>query len=421
SMSSEERSPKRQRISYNTPRSPSQESEGVKSYTHVQTNQEDHIPHTPPPSVHMSPSWQAQQAQSNSSEHSQAPLPSPPSTAGLHSQGTQRQESSDTGNNSGTHTPMQSQQQQNPERTDGDGDELMGGVGSQQDIQTYTQNQSTDAEHRKTNHERQEARDILGPLPLYKLSTEPIAPILPSMSTNILELYDLTRIQGSVARRDASGQKINRLRKSYQGKAKELGLEGNLKATEGGRELEGLADPGWDSVWPDGRTAFQVRHTETMLEAPSQKELLAKLDDAFSLGSGQLPQAVHNEWKDYLKLDDIPPPKPTNPLKAVGNKGAASNLLSKTSPGAAIRSSAPASPRNLSGRPDRPGRKRRYDDSSFSGYQEGYEDDGYSTGGDAGRKGGSIKRQKRKEYSATASPSFHPGSSSNGMVGIRSS
>lgn len=85
------------------------------------------------------------------------------------------------------------------------------------------------------------------------MSVVAIARQRPHPNQDLLELYGLRGIQASVRRVDpVTGQKVNKLRKSYEGKLKELNLDGRNKATESPKELEGLVDPGWDYVLPNG-------------------------------------------------------------------------------------------------------------------------------------------------------------------------
>ena len=207
-----------------------------------------------------------------------------------------------------------------------------------------------------------------------------------------------------------TGEKINKLRKSYEGKVRDLGLEGRNKAAPKEGILEGLVDPEWDTDFNgDGRTRFQNERAEYMLGEHDVDDLMGKLGKAFDLKPGRVPGKEGAEWRDMLGLDQAattaakpntngPALSGTTPLST---KPTAATLLAKTAPvtaATAMRSSAPASPRGFAARPERAGKKRRYDESSYTGYQEGYEDDGYSTGGidDAGRRGSASKRQKRK-------------------------
>jgi hypothetical protein len=188
------------------------------------------------------------------------------------------------------------------------------------------------------------------------------------------------------------------LRKSYANKVKNLGLEGRNKAQSNQHELEGLLDPLWDM--PEGDSTLWGNHcAASKLGDPKvEDDLLSKLGDALRMEPGRLPGKEHDQWKNMLGLDEV------LASAAAGKGGSTPNASKlpgvsalKTSPGTGSRNSAPASPRSVS-RPDRSNKRRRYDDSSYEGYQQGYDDDGYSTGGvdDTGRRNSGAKRQKRK-------------------------
>ncbi|KJX95417.1 hypothetical protein TI39_contig4114g00003 [Zymoseptoria brevis] len=417
STSDGERSPKRQRLESYSPASP-QPTVDTRHFV---------PPQTPPPSVRMSPSWTAQTlpAQPTGSGTSTT-FPTPPSTAGYLGHMAGRGAGSEGGGESGHQTPAG--EDEGYARRDHDGDaEMTDRPESGNDGVS-----SVDAEHRRTDHEREGAGgDITAPVPgagvLYKLSTAPIAISRPHPSQDLIQLYDLKRIQAAVARRDpVTGEKINVLRKSYANKVKKLGLEGLNKAQSNLHELEGLLDPMWNNDAGNGATLWE-NHCEPMRmdKADVQEDLLNKLDDALRMKPGRLPAKEHEQWKSMLGLDEAIAP-------AVATKGgntpnaaklSGTSAFAKTSPGTGARNSAPASPRSLS-RPDRSNKRRRYDDTSYEGYQQGFEDDGYSTGGvdDTGRRGSGVKRQKRKDFASSAnSPAFTNGSGSNGMVGVRSS
>ncbi|KAK3672293.1 hypothetical protein LTR78_007833 [Recurvomyces mirabilis] len=401
-MSSDgERSPKRQRRSY-SPASPALP-ETKQSFVQP--------PHTPPPSVHsasMSPAWQPQHVSQQQQNGGGVTFPTPPSTAGLQSQvhGSRSEE----GMESGQYTPATD----SDPRRDGDGDaEMVDGdeveVG---DVSMASITVEQDAGHRRTDHEREDTvgdseADMLPPPPprLYKLHSQPIAPARPHFSSNLIELYGLESLQASVARRDAAGTKINKLRKSYEGKVKALNLEGRSKASVGDNALAGLLDPLWEMDMGNGMTGWQQKVNELPLDNPSaQADVLSKLDSAISMQPGHLPKPEHQTWKTLLSLDE---PKPTPAMPATKPFTASASFpngppstnpaLAKTAPMQALRSSAPSSPAvsHLGGvRPERSGKKRRYDEASYSGYQEGFDDDGYSTGDGASRRGSASKRQK---------------------------
>ena len=141
SMSVDERSPKRQRRSFSPP-SPAAKLAFVAA---------EH-PHTPPPSVHMSPTWNAQS--SSLQNGGGVTFPTPPSTSGYHGHMTGRGPSSDGGVESGTGTPTEAAEA----RKDGDGDVNMGSEGS--------------AERRRSDHERSSNATPPAALPLYKLVTK---------------------------------------------------------------------------------------------------------------------------------------------------------------------------------------------------------------------------------------------------------
>ena len=246
------------------------------------------------------------------------------------------------------------------------------------------------------------------------LNCTAVLPSVPGPDVDLMSMYSLKPLQHSVARRDpVTGEKINPLRKSYTNKVKDLGLEGKVKATRSQNELWGVVNPEWDWVTENGQTQWQVQRGELMLGDGDVENVLGMLDGALGgMKEGHLPKAEHEKWKSLLGLDETttaatgpakPLPHPTSyvPL-AQGSRIGAPNpaFLTKTAPGAVVRNPAPASPRNANGpavvvRPDRAGKKRRYDESSY----EGYEDDGYDTGGvdDSNRRGsGGGKRQKRK-------------------------
>lgn len=216
----------------------------------------------------------------------------------------------------------------------------------------------------------------------------------PHPSQDLLGLYDLRAIQASVQRKDpVTGEKINKLRKSYEGKLKDLKLDGRNKASESMRELEGLIDPAWDTITQNGTTLWHEQNPNADMDGPAKDDILANLDAALSFKPGRLPKAEHDRWKHQLALDEDRSVKSAATTNAAPVKSATSNFL-KTANGMSVRNSAPASPRPAGGRPERTSKKRRYDEGSYEGY-DGHDDDGYSTGDVDTRSGG--KRRKRAD------------------------
>ena len=180
----------------------------------------------------------------------------------------------------------------------------------------------------------------------------------------MLELYNLRGIQASVRRVDPiTGQKVNKLRKSYEGKLKELKLDGRNKATETPHELEGLVDPGWDQILPNGNTLWQEQNPGADTEGPLMNDMLANLDAALSFNPGKLPKDEYNKWNYQLGLN-VPSTKAAGNTNLAASKdypkkdypkNATSNFL-KANTGPLASKSAPSSP--ATSRPDRAGKKR---------------------------------------------------------------
>lgn len=141
-MSSDERSPKRQRGSY-SPASPTYQISGLETTPFVNpfVNQ---TPQTPPPSVRMSPSWDTQQLPSQAAHTT---FPTPPSTAGLLSQMRESFGSTDAENMNipAHHTPAQ----ETEHKVDSDGDIQMEQTGN-----TELGHTAADIEHRRSDHDR---------------------------------------------------------------------------------------------------------------------------------------------------------------------------------------------------------------------------------------------------------------------------
>ncbi|THZ16397.1 Rox3-domain-containing protein [Aureobasidium pullulans] len=244
-------------------------------------------------------------------------------------------------------------------------------------------------------------------LPLLCQSPHPIS--RPHPNENLINLYGLQSIANSVRRTDPiTGEKINKLRKSYEGKVKNFGLTGKNKPTDLNEELRGLLQ--WDpESWYDQRV-----HGRELDKAESSP-LMATLGRALTMNPGTLPADEHNKWKSILGLDDgnKTPSQPASKIPAH------SQMLKAQA--SSMRASAPASPRasNPNGiRPDRSNKKRRYDESSYTGYNESYqEDDGYSTGG-LDDKRNSATKKRRKEFPTNFDASGGSSAFNNGMLGV---
>ncbi|KAF2222950.1 hypothetical protein BDZ85DRAFT_119841 [Elsinoe ampelina] len=176
-----------------------------------------------------------------------------------------------------------------------------------------------------------------------------------------------------------------------------------------GRELENANDPVKGRLWRDDG------------ENPGGK---GKVERAVTLAVGRLPKEEDDKWRAALALDEpvaakapVKTPQPPNGMLKP-------NLLNT-----GVRASAPASPMNRSAtdRPDRSGKKRRYDDASFEGYEGSWnEEGGYMSSDSRGQKG---KRRREFDHPSStpqsAGPSDNHGhfnsASGSKIVGVRSS
>lgn len=219
-------------------------------------------------------------------------------------------------------------------------------------------------------------------------------PPKPPLTSDLLSLYGLQPLVASVARFDpASGEKINKMRKSYEGQLKTLGLSGRNRAVKHepnkGMSLRDL------TLWPEEEWQNQkVSGKDIHQGLPAG--VMAKLDKAMQMQPGPVPNS--SEWEDQLGHEKI---KPVNAKasKAPQNTATASANVNGQVNGADTSAEAI--------RPKRAGRKRRYDEHSFEGYGEGFVDDeadlgGYSSGDTQfSRRSSSNKKRKKVRFTFT--------------------
>jgi hypothetical protein len=248
--------------------------------------------------------------------------------------------------------------------------------------------------HTHSNHNRQAtslfsdkgglkaAEGISGSL-LFLSSDETYEQSRPHGSQNLFRLYGLERLAKSVARVDPlTGEKINKLRKSYEGHIKTLQIAGKPKAVKMDDVFSGplaLPDEHWDAT-NAGKEPVRQLNAEQSALVPDFASLL---DGAFAgMGPGSLPPSDAAKYKTYIGTDD-----------AVKAKPIADASAHRATP---LSSSAPTpSSHALPRRPERSGSKRQYNEDSYQGYSEGYGDDfaADSTGGEDNARG-SFKRRK---------------------------
>ncbi|KAI3316907.1 Rox3-domain-containing protein [Xylariaceae sp. AK1471] len=214
----------------------------------------------------------------------------------------------------------------------------------------------------------------------------------PRMSEDLFEKFGLTGIAAEVARTKPNGEK-NALRKTYKGQIKTLGLSGHFdvvkKETSEFMELLMTAEEDWQNRVVSGKDI------ERGFSAVTQ----SNLTKATTMARGQIPKAL---W-DNSVLGDLAP--------GLASKKTNSDQVPRTTaPGTPALSAAGITQKSnkpLVSQVDRArrlGKKRSYQDSSFEGYGEGYDDDtgGYSTGDGDDR---SSKLKRRKQVHSSDHPS----------------
>lgn len=216
----------------------------------------------------------------------------------------------------------------------------------------------------------------------------------PHGSQNLFDLYRLSDLARSVARTDPNtGEKINKLRKSYENHIKVLQIAGKPKAVKMDGALTGpLAMP--EEIYVQERVSGKEFDTAINLEQGGlTSDFDSLLNKAFAgMAPGPLPSGDAQRFRAYLGTDEASKSK-------AGADGAASR---GTQPSSSAPTPAAAAGGSRASRPERAGAKRSYTDVSFQGYGEGFADDGYadSTGEDDGQ--GGIAKKRRLGFERTS-------------------
>ncbi|KAL3491559.1 Rox3 mediator complex subunit-domain-containing protein [Aspergillus germanicus] len=232
----------------------------------------------------------------------------------------------------------------------------------------------------------------------------------PDPTVDLISLYGLGPVAKSVARNDPiTGEKINRLRKSYEGKLKGLGLAGRNKpvkhdpATPGGlRQMTLWPEEEWQNQKVFGKE-IKVADLDSVLHDLQMK--------AMKMEPGTVPN--NDYWEDVLGHDK--PSKHTNAGDAI--KKVATPVSSGGRP-IGQPNGTPTTAEPERSRPSR-GRKRHYDDNSFVGYGEGYADDDEDAAFYSNSEGTGKKKRKKDHVSKISTPLPDRGGSYGvGMFGI---
>jgi Rox3 mediator complex subunit len=218
-----------------------------------------------------------------------------------------------------------------------------------------------------------------------------------------MTMYKLNDIATTVRRVDpATGEKINKIRKSYEGKVKALSVAGRNKAisTPGQWVPQGLF-----KVPEDDYRATRVLGKE--IENGLTDAFMAKLDRAIQMAPGKLPEREAEKWKALIGTEE---PAPQVKAKATVDAKDTVDANAPQKPSPLPSSAAAASMRSASSpagaklaRPERTGTKRRYNDASFTGYGEGFLNEEDASDEDArSTTSGGIKKKRRKVSMSSA-------------------
>lgn len=245
--------------------------------------------------------------------------------------------------------------------------------------------------------------------PKYKICQPRPAPRFPSVTTDLIEEFGLDDIAASVARVLPNGEK-NAMRKSYKGVVKKFKLMGDWEPVS--REWKtdrdhfsaflSLPDEEWNSLFVRGKD----------VSSGFADEVNAGMKRATTFVCGPLPPG---EWDTkclgVLSADKIG-----------GNKSGQAALkphVARTTPNTPIHPAKPQQPIGAQeARPRRGMSKRKYDDSSFDGYRDTFDDDtGMDTGYSTAEGEGGQKRRKKNSGPSQFSGGMRQQSYGPGMVG----
>ncbi|KAJ8119981.1 hypothetical protein O1611_g10484 [Lasiodiplodia mahajangana] len=227
----------------------------------------------------------------------------------------------------------------------------------------------------------------------YLLCKTPHSVSSPRVSEDLFERFGLTGIAAEVARTKPNGEK-NALRKTYKGQIKMLGLSGHFdnitkKDPSVLLEMSRVPEEDWQNRFVSGRD----------IERGFSSTCQSNLAKAMTVTRGQIPKTL---W-DSSVLGDLAPGHASK--KASSDqvpRATAPSTPALSATGAAQKPTKALAPQLDRAR--RLGKKRSYQDSSFEGYGEGYDDDtgGYSTADGDDR---SSKLKRRKQVHSSDHPS----------------
>ena len=217
--------------------------------------------------------------------------------------------------------------------------------------------------------------------------------IRPDPSQHLLSRYGLSDLHAKVARTDPiTHEKINKLRKSYEGQIKNFALAGRNKPAK-----DEIPEGQWCSLnmmmLEPEESWYASKVMGKKIEVTSDLE--ARLQKAMSLQPGRTKN--HEYWEDLLGHEKQRPIQPQDPA----SKRAVPGPMQRTQAnGNAVRTMSQAAGDAI--RPRRAGKKRSYADNSFEGYGDGFMDDeavdmdqSFLSNSEDGSHGPGKKRRKK--------------------------
>jgi hypothetical protein len=234
---------------------------------------------------------------------------------------------------------------------------------------------------------------------IYKLA---IPRIRPDPSQHLLSRYGLSDLHAKVARTDpVTHEKINKLRKSYEGQIKNFSLAGRNKPAK-----DEIPEGEWSSLnlmmLEPEESWYASKVMGKKIEVTS--ELQARLQKAMLLQPGRTRS--HEHWEDLLGHEK---PRPVPAQDPTGKKAVGGAIQRSQVNGNGVRTMSHAGGEAV--RPRRAGKKRSYADNSFEGYGDGFVDDeavdvdqSFLSNSEDGSHGPGRKKRKKVDTSIAANP-----------------
>ncbi|KAL1954342.1 hypothetical protein VTO42DRAFT_1369 [Malbranchea cinnamomea] len=216
----------------------------------------------------------------------------------------------------------------------------------------------------------------------------------PDPRLDLVSLYGLGPVAASVMRNDpVTGEKINKLRKSYEGKIKLLGLAGRNKPVK--REPGAPGGLRQLTMWPEEEWYNQKVHGKEIQVAEPDSNLYKLQMRAMKFEPGPVPNNEY--WEDVLGYEKPPKSAPTGVDPSLKKPSVSTPSFRQS--GQTNGAPTAATPRADTGRPQRTGKKRSYTDDSFVGYADAFADDDDLEGSlYSNSDAGSSKKKRKKDH-----------------------